>query len=125
MTELDPRVFRRAAELVREGWGRRTLYMQSGRTYPATYCAIGALYRAQFPRLTDDEMWAATLTDDVYVNANHSPYAQMLADVIGRHGTATTCGVIYAFNDARDRTSCDVVRVLETCAEKLEAEVDR
>jgi hypothetical protein len=106
-TDVDPTVYRQAADVLRhDSWGQGRLHGSDG-----THCLVGAL--------------CVVTGKNGNLLAKVEPELTPLADLLGGN---PACGgelaeiVIINWNDADGRTADEVVTLLEQAAEKLEAD---
>jgi hypothetical protein len=108
VSTLDPAVYRRAADVIRQGGLAKRAY-RSG----STHCTVGALRTAR----QLDALVGSPLADEPWT----VPLAEMLGLPIG-DAPCHAGALITVWNDEEERTEQDVILLLEQAAEKLEAD---
>jgi hypothetical protein len=103
MTDIDPAVYRTAADRIRKGGLIKGDYSDG----QGNYCTLGAVG------------WPGT----TYIQS--IARAELLADLIGYtpelYDLKGAPAIVTHWNDAEERTAEDVITLLEQAAEKLEA----
>jgi hypothetical protein len=109
MTTLDPAVYRRAAQVIREGGLAKGGFAVRQSDGGMAHCTVGALREATGQSLS-----------------NVSPEVRYLGHLLGLPDCGCGCGFtsisVARWNDRPDTTTEDVIALLTEAAEKLEAE---
>jgi hypothetical protein len=104
MTTLDPAVYRKAADVIREGGLTKGVFYRPDLD-PVPHCTVGALQQA-----TGKEL------------CNVSPEVRYLGHLLGLCGCGCSRGIsVTRWNDRPQTTAADVIALLTEAAEKLEA----
>jgi hypothetical protein len=101
----DPAVYRKAADVIREGGLAKGVYGTDG----GQHCLVGAMFQAK---------------QDLHLRVTADAEARYLAELLGLPGRANEISHygVAVWNDAPERRPEDVITLLEQAAEKLEAD---